>query len=233
MITPKEIAQKTMTIEKRNEIKKDLFPFYVIRPISYFMTVPLLYTNITANCITIISIIFTIVGFTLLSIGNTMNLQIFGWVFFFLWNVFDNIDGNIARYKKITSPNGDLLDTLGGYLAISLTLLGMGAAAFFESGNYLYFIVSGISAVSTLIPRTLTHRMISLEKNENNSAIELKNKEEYSVAKVIALNICDPAGFQMVFMLIAIIFHMCSLFTALYAILNVLVMTYSIIKLMK
>ena len=232
MITPKEIARKTMTDEKRNEIRKDLFPYYVIRPISYVLTVPLLYTGVSANCITVISIFFTMIGFALLSFGKLMYMQILGWVFFFLWNVFDNIDGNIARYKKATSPNGDLLDTLGGYMAISLTLLGMGAAAYFESGQYIWFVIAGASSVSTLIPRTLTHRMISLGKDDD-SAAELKNKEDYSLAKVVALNICDPAGFQMVFMLIAIIFHLCSLFTAGYAVLNILVMAYSIRQLMK
>ena len=232
MITPKEIEQKTMTEAKRNEIKKDLFPFYVIRPISYVLTVPLLYTDISANCVTVISLFFTIIGFVLLSFGKLMYLQILGWVFFFLWNVFDNIDGNIARYRKTTSPNGDLLDTLGGYLAICLTLLGMGAAAYFESGHYFYFVIGGASAVSTLIPRTLMHRMISLEKDDDN-AIGLKNKEDYSLAKVIVLNICDPAGFQMVFMLIAIIFHLCSLFTIGYSALNLIIMVYSIKRLMK
>lgn len=232
MITPKEIEQKTMTPEKRNEIKKDLFPFYVIRPISYVLTVPLLYTNVSANCITVASILFTIIGFILLSLGKNMYVQILGWVFFFLWNVFDNIDGNIARYRKTTSSNGDLLDTLGGYLAITLTLIGMGANAFFETGEYIYLIISGVSSVSTLIPRTLMHRMISLERNDED-AIGLKNKEDYSLSKVIALNICDPAGFQMIFMLLAIIFHLCSLFTVGYAILNIIAMLYSIKRLMK
>ena len=43
MITPKEIAQKTMSAEKKNSAKNDYFAFYIGRPLSYVLTIPFLY----------------------------------------------------------------------------------------------------------------------------------------------------------------------------------------------
>ena len=51
MITPKEIEQKTMSPEKRKSAKNDYFAFYVGRPLSYILTIPFLYTNITPNTV--------------------------------------------------------------------------------------------------------------------------------------------------------------------------------------
>ena len=55
MITPKEIEQKTMSPEKRVSAKNDFFAFYVGRPISYVLTIPFLYTNISPNTVSVIS----------------------------------------------------------------------------------------------------------------------------------------------------------------------------------
>ena len=63
MITIKDIADKTMTPEKRESAKNDLIAFYVGRPLSYVFTIPFLYTNISPNAISILSIVPVIAGF--------------------------------------------------------------------------------------------------------------------------------------------------------------------------
>lgn len=67
----------------------------------------------------------------------------------------DGIDGNIARYKNLKSEKGDLLDTLGGYLAIVLIILGMGNAAYYEKtilfGSKIFpIVIAELSAAFTL-----------------------------------------------------------------------------------
>ena len=61
MITPKEIEQKTMNPEKRKSAKNDYFAFYIGRPLSYVLTIPFLYTQITPNAVSLLSIIPIIV----------------------------------------------------------------------------------------------------------------------------------------------------------------------------
>ena len=99
MITPKDIENKTMSPEKRKSAKNDYFAFYVGRPLSYILTIPFLYTNISPNAVSLISIIPIIIGFVLMCIGTTKTMLIAGWLMFFLWNLLDGVDGNIARNR--------------------------------------------------------------------------------------------------------------------------------------
>ncbi|MEQ2490670.1 CDP-alcohol phosphatidyltransferase family protein [Blautia obeum] len=235
MITPKDIENKTMNPAKRAEAKNSFFAFYIGRPISYVLTIPFLYTNISPNVVTIMSIICAFIGFGFLSFGTSAEHQLIGVLFIFLWNMGDGIDGNIARFKNIKSSRGDLLDTLGGYLALALIILGMGNAAYNVSDIVIIsksfpMIIAGLSAIFTLIPRLLMHRKIALSRNKE-SATSLKDKEHYSLAKVVALNICDPAGFQEVIMVIAILCNATLYFTIFYFLINLVTMLYSLMQL--
>lgn len=141
--------------------------------------------------------------------AGTVKWRLIGLLLIFLWSMGDGIDGNIARYKGLKSANGDLLDTLGGYLAMVLIVLGMGNAAYNDSEGTVLLAkifpvaLSGISAVMMIIPRLLMHRKLAMKADEE--AEKLKDKSTYSLAKIIMLNICDPAGFQEIIMLFCII----------------------------
>ena len=47
MITIKDIEEKSMTPEKRAMAKNDLFAFYIGRPLSYVLSIPFMYMNIS------------------------------------------------------------------------------------------------------------------------------------------------------------------------------------------
>ena len=63
MITLREIHKRSMTEEKKATAKNDIFAYYIGRPISYLFTLPFLYTKISPNKVTILSMIFVIFGF--------------------------------------------------------------------------------------------------------------------------------------------------------------------------
>ena len=225
-----------MTPEKRKEAKNSYFAFYIGRPVSYVFTIPLLYTNVTPNTVTVISILFAIAGYVLLSAADTVGMRLLGLLMFFLWNICDGIDGNIARYKGLKSATGDMLDTLGGYIALCLMLLSMGNAAYMDTeGGFIYLprflpvALSGIAAVSALIPRLLMHRKLAMEK-ENSKAGALKDSASYGTLQIIAKNLCDPAGMQEIVAAAAIVFHLCTEFTIGYCLMHILIMAYSIVK---
>ena len=240
MITIKDVEKRTMTEAKRKEAKNSFFAFYIGRPISYLVTIPLLYTSISPNVITLISIVFSIGGFCLVSFGNSLLLRIIGFVCFFVWNILDGVDGNIARYKGLKSSNGDLLDTLGGYLSMVLILLSMGNLTLFDPNSHVYLnsylpsILSGLSVVEVLVPRLLMHRKNSQrsEKVEENKEDKLNDKSNYGFVRIVALNFCDPAGFQEVIMLVCIIFSLGTEFCIFYFFLNLIIMIYSVVKLL-
>ncbi|MCI6637700.1 MAG: CDP-alcohol phosphatidyltransferase family protein [Lachnospiraceae bacterium] len=241
MITPKDIERKTMSPEKRKEASKSIWGFYIGRPITYVLTIPFLYTNISPNTVTYISLIFSVLGLCFLSFGNSMVYQLLGLFFIFMWSMYDGVDGNIARYKNQKSEGGDILDTLGGYMSMAFVFLAMGNATLSSRNIWnmqigqitnIGVFLGGVSATLTLIPRLLMHRKIANSKDKS-GAEKLKEKEDYSLAKIVALNLCDPAGFQEIIMLVCIILGRFSEFTLFYFVFNLAVAIYSIRSLVR
>lgn len=80
---------------------------WVLRPLSILFTIPLLKTKIKPTDVTILSVIFSLVGGVLLCWPTDgMLLPILGWSCFFLWAILDNVDGNLARATKQCSEKG-------------------------------------------------------------------------------------------------------------------------------
>lgn len=238
MITPKQIEEKTMSAAKRAEAKNSIWGFYIGRPITYVLTIPFLYTSISPNMITIISIVFVVASYIAFAIAKTTGIKLLGLLFLFLWSMFDGIDGNVARYKDQKSASGDTLDTLGGYIAIAAVLLGMGSMAYHDPmsrvviSHEFVLEIAGISTAVSLIPRILVHRQ-KASQGIDNSANAIQDKSNYSLAKIVALNICDPAGFQEHLILIAIIFHLEWEFTIGFFLLNIAILVYSLYEMIR
>ena len=236
MITPKDIENKTMSPEKRNSAKNDYFAFYIGRPLSYILTIPFLHTNISPNTVSLISIIPIIVGFLLMCIGNTNTVLIVGWLMFFLWNLLDGVDGNIARYKKQFSKMGSVYDAMSGYIAMVLSFFGWGVAAAHNPGMFQnmirlpldsYIILGALSGIFVIFPRFIMHKAITT-LGDQGSMKSVKDKSEYGFIKLVALNLTSIAGFVQVLMLVAVIFNIMDLFTMGYFILNFMVMVVSL-----
>lgn len=241
IITLKDVKEKTMSSEKRKSAKNDYFAFYVGRPLSYILTIPLLYTKITPNTISLISIVPLVLGFIVMYFAQTIKVMLLGWTCFFLWNLLDGVDGNIARYKKQFSPLGSVYDAMSGYVAMVLSFFAWGIAAahnggildnVFQVNNDIYIIIGALSGVFQIFPRFIMHKTITTMGNENRVAA-IKDKSQYNIIKLIALNITSIAGFLQVIMLMAIILDMMDLFTIGYFILNLLVMLASLKNILK
>jgi phosphatidylglycerophosphate synthase len=236
MITPKEIEQKTMTPEKRKSAKNDYFAFYIGRPITYVLTIPFLYTRISPNAVSYASFIPTLLGFVLLAMGQSKSILSLGWFCFFLWSMLDGVDGNIARYKKEYSKIGDTLDAAAGYFAMALIFFGAGIAAAHDTlgvvNSYisvpreLYIILGGLSGMCTLMPRLIMHKAMTSTGSQN--AGEMKDRANYGLVKIIALNITSIPGMVQILLLVAIFTHLLDLYTLGYFLVNLLVMLVSL-----
>lgn len=241
MITPKEIEKKTMSPEKKKSAKNDYFAFYVGRPLSYILTIPFLYTKISPNAVSLISIVPLIIGFALMCVGRTTGILVVGWSCFFLWNLLDGVDGNIARYKKQFSKMGSVYDAMSGYVAMVLSFFAWGVAAAHNPGLFqsivqipldAYIILGALSGVFVIFPRFIMHKAITTLGNAN-SMDSVKDKSEYGFAKLVALNLTSISGFVQVLMLIAVLFEITDLFTIGYFALNALVMIVSLRSIFK
>lgn len=237
MIKVSDIEKATMTESKRKEAHNNIFAFYIGRPISYVMTIPFLYTNITPNTITFISIILLIIGSGFFLVGRSTFMYVIGWVFFFLWNLFDGIDGNVARYKKQFSKTGDLWDTTAGYLAMVATYMAAGVGAYhIDSLSFLprevYLILGGWTAIFSIFPRLILHKKKS-SMGDTEDVKEFRDKNNFSLVKVIVLNLISITSFLQIIWLIAIVFEVESLFVIFYFIANAGIMLVTLYKLLK
>lgn len=234
----KDMAQKTMTPEKRKQAKNDFFAFYIGRPLSYVLTVPFLKLKIKPNTVSLISIFPSIIGFLLVGFGNTLTIKLIGVLMFFLWNLLDGVDGNIARYTKQFSKTGSLWDATSGYVAMVMTFMAMGTGCYYGECTFLpidqvlMVVLGGISAILIIFPRLVMHkRMTSIGNDEKTESV--KDKSQYGIIKILALNLISISGFIQVLMFLAVIFKMMDIFTICYFIINLLICVVSVTKLLK
>lgn len=241
MITPLKIARETMTPEKRAAAKNDIFAYYIGRPLSYVLTVPFLWLKIPPNVVSILSILPLIAGFVLMCIGQTFVYFIIGWACFFLWNLLDGVDGNIARFKKQFSPMGSVYDAMSGYIAMILSFFAWGIAASHNTGyidaivkipSEYYIVLGALSGIFVIFPRLIMHKAIST-LGSGNAVSGVKDKSKFGFIKIVALNLTSIAGFVQVFMLFAVIFNLYDIFTVGYFVLNFLVMVVSLISIFR
>ncbi len=246
MIKIKEIKAKTMTPEKKSTAKNDIFAYYIGRPISYLFTVPLLYTSIKPNAISIISMIFVVLSFLFAILNKISYVFVFiSWIFIFLWNIFDGVDGNIARYKQIYSKNGSTIDATSGYLAMFFTFLSMGIVAsdlhfwFFDdmliNSDIFFCILGAISGFCQIFPRLIHHKLANSTKDYNNV---LADRSNYNFVKIVGLNLTSIAGFVQLILLIVVILgffniYLFDFFTIFYFLLNMLFCIISVFKVLK
>ena len=235
MITPREIEKVTMSPEKKASAKNDYFAFYIGRPITYVITVPFLYLNISPNTVTWFSFIPVLVGLLLLWIGESRITLTVGWLSFFIWSMLDGVDGNIARYKKQFSKMGDTLDATAGYFAMAIMPLAAGIAAAHHPGFFTlytgissetFIILGALSGMWVIIPRLTMHKAINSTGEKNIGGV--KDRKGYSISKILALNLTSPPGAVQLLLLLSIFVKTLDLYTVGYFILNTLVMVFSL-----
>lgn len=227
--------KNTMTEEKKKNAKNDYFAFYIGRPLSYILTVPFLQLNIKPNFVSILSTVEVVIASVVLSASHNIKIAVIGWLLFFLWNLLDGVDGNIARLKKISTDLGSVYDAMSGYTAMFLFFFSAGIYAFNISDSkyaYIQIIIGAISGMSELFPRLVMHKA----KNEVGNVSNIKsvsNKSEFGFTKKVALNVTSISGLVQPILLFCILFSVTNWFNYFYCVVNVMIMLVSIYKILK
>lgn len=92
-----------------------------------------LHTKIKPNQVTLISLITGVLGCIFLAFPNLY--PIIGIVLLNLSLIFDMVDGDIARYRKICSLNGAFFDRFVTAIVDPLVFVGLGFAVYFRLGS--------------------------------------------------------------------------------------------------
>lgn len=226
-MTYKEVFIKAVPQDKRDEDKFALVSTNISRPISILLTIPLLRTKIEATTITKISVLCLFVGFFFLFFSTAITYSFVGWLFFFIWAILDHVDGNIARYKNECSLLGDLWDTMGGYLAMVLMYFASGILAYKETymfdylEPYHYLILGSATSLLSIFPRLMMHKKKSSLANKSVGQ-EFTDKKNFSLPKIIMMNLVAPTDGLLFFFLMAIIFRLNYILVLCYFFVNLL-----------
>ena len=201
-MTYKEIYDIAVPPQKRREERWNLFAGHVGRPISVLMTVPLTKTKVKPTTVTGWSLIALVIGAILVSFNFNTTITIVGWGFFFLWNLLDGVDGNLARSTKQCSNLGDLWDTTGGYAAMVLTYFSIGVSSFYDSNLYdfcdkpLLLIMGGSTAVMSIFPRLVMQKKKTYGINSE-AVKNLSDKTNFGIKQIVSMNLISPSGLIM------------------------------------
>nr|AAL82784.1 putative ribitol transferase Cps6aR [Streptococcus pneumoniae] len=221
-----------MSPAKKAMAKNDYFAFYVGRPLSYLLTVPFVKTNITPNQISYLSIIPLIVGFIIMILTTDFVVLLLAWFIFFLWNLLDGVDGNLARYREQYSKDGSVVDAMAGYVAMVLTYFGAGIVAAHLNDSDIYIILGALSGISLIFPRLVMHKYINTVAQDE-SVSSVKDKSDLNTVRILALNMTSITGIPQVLLLLTILTNQWVLFTLVYFTINFLLMIFSLYSLFK
>lgn len=218
--------KKTMTPEKKEFAKKDWFAFYVGRPLSYLLTIPFLVCNFKPNTISVISTVEVVFASVVLAMGHSRIVGYAGVLLFFIWNLLDGVDGNIARMKKNGTPIGSTFDAMSGYAAMFLIFFSAGIYTYNINGNAIFIIIGAVSGMSMLFPRLIMHK--AAESRSAGAKADLGNRKNFTFVQTLALNLTSVAGLMQPLLLLAVIFNLSAYYTVFYCVLNVAVMLVSL-----
>lgn len=117
------------------------------RPITIYLTKLFLYTPITANQATLLSILSGVLGGFFLILGNNL-FDIVGILLLYFYWLLDHVDGEIARYRKSGSLTGEYFDFVAHYIVFPIFLIGMTFGAYKDIGEIWIFAFGFSAAIS-------------------------------------------------------------------------------------
>ena len=103
-------------------------------------------TFITPNRLTLLSFMLTMVTATLIVIGSTENLIWAGTILQIAY-IIDCMDGQLARYRQVTSKMGSFLDKLSDHIKFPMVLLALALEAHYHDAVSIAPILLGIVSV--------------------------------------------------------------------------------------
>lgn len=119
------------------------------RPITIYLTKLFLYTPITANQVTMLSILSGVFGGFFLILSDNL-FDIIGILLLQFYWLLDHVDGEIARYRKSGSLTGEYIDFAAHYMVYTIFLMGMTFGAYKDIGQIWVF-VFGFSATTSVV----------------------------------------------------------------------------------
>ncbi len=162
---------------------------YIIRKISGFISGFLVKTPITPNQVTILSLVIGIVAAAFFSQGAHTYTAIAG-VLYFISTVFDQCDGEVARFKHMESGFGRIFDIIVDSIVNAAIVIGITIAIYRTNGSGLT-IVAGLLAMMGIVISLLLTTYFSSENKKDTGTKEmldkLNNKDFFYIIMLVSV----------------------------------------------
>ena len=144
------LFQEYKTSLKKIEVE-EFFDLYFYRPLAFLLVKAIYNTSITPNQLTVISMMFGVIGGFFYSYGN-YSAFITGAILVLLYNVVDCSDGQLARLKKNGTAVGRILDGIADYVVSVAAYVGIAFGYANSSSNpLLWWIITVAAGLSNAI----------------------------------------------------------------------------------
>lgn len=131
------------------EERQGSYGYYFMRKISFFFTWLFLNLGFSANQVTFLQILAGILGSIFLAF-KSIKFLLLGIFFLQLGFLFDNIDGEIARYRKEVSLTGKYLDTIGHEIVVPLMYFMLAVGSYLRTDFFPVLIFGFLAGLFSL-----------------------------------------------------------------------------------
>lgn len=218
------------SLPKNKSSVSSLWVKSVARPLSFPMTWICANMGMSANLVSILSGLVSVIGCVLLSLPYRWSV-IVGVVLINFWIVLDCTDGNVARVTKKSSRMGEFFDAAYGYIICAFDFLAIGIAGYnFSSMLFgeksIYPIVIGALACSfNILPRLIYQKytvmclaMSDIEDNqpENDSFYDPSKRHGLTYFRLVVDRQIGTSGLFMPFLIVCLFFNCYDLMASFY-----------------
>lgn len=123
---------------------------HILRDAALPVTWLLLHTPVTANQVTLVSLLIGLLGIFFLSIPSSA-LFLAGSLLLQFWYYLDHVDGQIARYRKTACLTGRFFDFLTHHIIHGVIFFSLGFYAFHATGLIFFILVGALASFSIMI----------------------------------------------------------------------------------
>ena len=169
---------------KGSKGRRPLYMELVTMKISIYVTKLLLYTPIRADQVTIGMILLAIIGSVLMAFGD-FGYMLIGILIIHFTVVLDNVNGEVARYRKEGSMMGTFLEQYYHELSVPLIFFSLGFGVFMVTGYKSALIFGFLCAVfsrSTVLSALKSAVVKNAIRDRNNKKVD-ENLKKY--AKIV------------------------------------------------
>ena len=131
-------------IEKRKINKNWWYSHSIFTFFSRYITWILVKTPITANFITITGLLIGLTGLLFIALGNNLFI-IIGFILLYICYISDEVDGEVARYKKQTSLRGIYYDQVAHFFLYGWFFISITYSIYRINSEFLYIMFGVIT----------------------------------------------------------------------------------------